>query len=110
LASPAWSHPHARDVDDALSTGADSEERLGAFAEHLKAEESQDAQCELGSEMGRIAWERRVELPLAKDETIKRVASLIIGPTRKADEVGLERISIPQASSKYWFRHPRKRG
>ena len=69
----AWSHPHAGSVEDALSTGDDSEERLAAIAAHLKTEGSDDTQCELGSEMGRIAWERRAELPRAKEDEIHKI-------------------------------------
>jgi hypothetical protein len=82
-AMPAWSHPHAPSVEDALLTAGDFEQRLGALVEHLKTEESQDAQCELGSEMGRIAWENRAVLPHLKDETLKQVVSLTTGPTRE---------------------------
>ena len=82
-AASTRAHPHAHEVEDALTEGEASEARLAAIAEHLKTEESQQAQCELGSEMGRIAWEIREQLPYASDKTIRKVADLVIGPTHE---------------------------
>lgn len=75
----------AADVADEAAAAGDFEAQIGVLVEHLKTEESQDVQCELGSEMGRVAWENRTALPRSKDETIKQVASLISGPTREGD-------------------------
>jgi hypothetical protein len=79
---PVWSHPHARSVEDAFFVG-DFRTRVGAIADHLKTEESEEAQCELGSQLGQIAWDNRDKLELLSDEVIRRVASLISGPTRE---------------------------
>jgi hypothetical protein len=79
----ALGHPHSREFEDALTEGADTEARLAAIAEHLRTEDSEDAQCGLGSEMARIASQIWADLPKASDETIQSVATLVIGPTHE---------------------------
>ena len=85
VSSRSTAADEAADVADEAAAVGDFEVQIGVLVEHLKTEESEDVQCELGSEMGRIAWENRAALPLVRDETIKQVAGLIIGPTREGN-------------------------
>jgi len=71
-------------VEDALLVG-DFPTRVEVMAEHLKTEESVDAQCELGSELGRIVSENTDKLALLSDAVINKIVKLIEGPTREGD-------------------------
>lgn len=77
--APGRAHPHDRAVEDALFVG-DFQTRVSAIADHLKTEDSQDTQCELGAELGRIAWDNKDKLELLSDDAIRAVASLIGAP------------------------------
>lgn len=76
---------HSHSIDDRLVSGADTEERMLAIAAHLKTEDSQDVQCELGSEMVRIADEIQDQLRRADSETIAKITDLVAKPPREGD-------------------------
>jgi hypothetical protein len=77
--APFRPHQHPRSVEDVFFVG-DFPTQVEAIADHLKTEDSEHTQCELGSALGRIAWDNKDRLDFLSDEAIRKVASLVGAP------------------------------